>query len=236
MRNTTLWIIFFIHHHFFEMVSLLDSVHEHLTPAFVNETAQWLGENDNATAKALGAWSATILAGTLHYAGHDKAINRIYNHLGLFPPDIMEKPEALLRRGNLAQNDPKDVAGHLMGQLFGPKIDVLTNSIAAFSGLNPKSVSELLGITAPIVLSILGKRVQASALTVAGLTNTLRADQERILGAVPSGLGVVLGLHAAPASAPGPEPATGMRWLLPLLLLLVLGGGLMALLRGCSAP
>jgi len=219
------------------MVSLLDSVHEHLTPAFVNETAQWLGENDSATAKALGAWSATILAGTLHYADHEKAINRIYNHLGHFPSDIMEKPEALLRSGNLAQNDPKDVAGHLMGQLFGPKIEVLTNGIAAFSGLSPKSVSELLGITAPIVLSILGKRVQASALTVAGLSNTLRADQERILGAVPSGLGVALGLHPAPASAPaGPEPTTGMQWLLPLFLLLVLGGGLMAFLRGCTAP
>lgn len=210
------------------MVSLLDAVHEHLTPAFVSETAEWLAEDDNAAAKALGAWSAAILAGTAGYADHAKAINRIYNHLHHFPPDIMEKPKSLLRRGNLAQNDPKDVAGHLMGQLFGTKITPLNNAIAAFSGARPESVSELLGVAAPIVLSIMGKRVQAGALTVAGLSNTLRADQDRFLAAMPGGLGAILGLHEMPhAAANEPEPAVGSQWIWALALLLALGGGLL---------
>lgn len=214
------------------MVSLLDVVHEHLTPALIAETAEWLAEDDNATAKALGAWSAAILAGTAGYAGHAKAINRIYNHLHHFPPDIMEKPESLLRRGNLAQNDPKDVAGHLMGQLFGAKITPLSNAIAAFSGARPESVSELLGVAAPIVLSIMGKRVQAGALTVAGLSNTLRADQDRFLAALPSGLGTILGLHETPHTATDePQPALGPQWIWALALLLALGGGLLWVFR-----
>ena len=214
------------------MVSLLDAVQEHLTPAFVAEAAEWLAEEENATAKVLGAWSAAILAGTVNFADHTKAINRIYNHLHHFPPDIMEKPESLLRRGNLAQNDPKDVAGHLMGQLFGAKITPLNNAIAAFSGARPESVSELLGVAAPIVLSIMGKRVQTGALTVAGLSNTLHADQDRIFAAVPSGLGAILDLHEMPpADTAEPEAAVGPRWFWALMLLVVLGGGLLWVFR-----
>lgn len=214
------------------MVSLLDSVHEHLTPAFVAETAQWLGENDVHTAKALGAWSATILAGTLNYADHAKAINRIYNHLGHFPPDIMGKPEALLRSGNLSENDPKDVAGHLMGQLFGAKTPALINAIAAFSGASPKSVSETLGIAAPIVLSIMGQRVQTGALTISGLANTLRNDQTRILSALPSGLGSILDVHDAPQTVDTAMSSdTGAQWVWALALLIALGGGLLWVFR-----
>lgn len=214
------------------MVNLLDSVHKHLTPAFVAETAQWLGENDIHTAKALGAWSATILAGTLNYADHSKAINRIYNHLGHFPPDIMEKPNALLRDGNHSENDPKDVAGHLMEQLFGAKTPALINAIAAFSGASLKAVSETLGIAAPIVLSILGQRVQSGALTVSGLTNTLRNDQNRILTALPSGLGSILDVHDMPQTVDtGLSSDTGMQWVWALILMVALGGGLLWIFR-----
>lgn len=214
------------------MVSLLDSVHEHLTPTFIHEVSRWLGENEQATANALGAWSAAILAGTANYADHVKAIQRIYDHLGHFPPDIMEKPHTLLRHGNLAHNDPKDVAGHLMAQLFGPKTEALINSIAAFSGCSTKSASELLGVAAPIVLSILGKRVQASAMTVAGLSNLLRADQSRILTAVPGGLLPILDLRqTSTALQEEPKPATGFNWVGALAALAALGGVLFWVLR-----
>ncbi len=214
------------------MANLLDSVHEHLTPAFIAETAQWLGEKDIHTAKALGAWSAAILAGTLNYADHSKAINRIYDHLGHFPPDIMEKPEALLRSGNLSQNDPKEVSGHLMGQLFGAKTTPLINAISAFSGARPEAVSELLGVSAPIVLSIMGKRVQAGALSVAGLSNLLRGDRDRILSALPSGLGTILGVHeTSPATNTEPAVATGARWVWALLLMAVFGVGILMVFR-----
>jgi hypothetical protein len=210
------------------MVNLLDSVHEHLTPAFIHETAHWLGEKENNTAKALGAWSAAILAGTMNYADHTKAINRIYNHLGQFPPHIMENPEALLRKGNLSENDPKDVSGHLMGQLFGAKTTPLINAIAAFSGARPEAVSELLGVAAPLVLSIMGKRVQTGALSVAGLSNLLRSDQDRILAALPSGLGTILGVYeTAPAANNEPAVATGTQWVWALALLAAVGLGLL---------
>lgn len=214
------------------MVSLLDSVHEHLTPAFIAETAEWLHEDDNGTAKALGAWSAAILAGTSNYADHTKAINRIYDHLGHFPPNIMEKPEALLRQGNLAHDDPKEIAGHLMGLLFGPKTEALNHAIAAFSGARPENVSKLLGVAAPIVLSVMGKRVQAGALTVSGLSNTLHADRQRVLTALPGGLGAILGVHETmPANPSEPEADTGPQWVWALAAMLILGAGLLLIFR-----
>lgn len=217
------------------MANLLDSVKEYLHPGFIAEAAEQLGEGEEQTAKALYAWSATILAGLLDWAGHPKAMSNILNQLDHFPPNLTENPKALLRTGNLSQNDPKDISGHLLGQLFGSKTPALNNSIAAFSGAKPDSVSYLLGVAGPVVLSILGQRVQVGALTVAGLSNVLTRNQNRILSALPNGLESILELtHINRGEQESPEPVTGFQWALPLLLMLGLGGAILVYLRQCG--
>ena len=217
------------------MANLLDSVKEYLHPGFIAEAAEQLSEGEEQTAKALYAWCATILAGLLDWAGHPKAMTNILNELGHFPPNLTEDPKTLLRTGNLAHNDPKDISGHLLGQLFGAKTKALTNGIASFSGARPDNVSYLLGVAGPVVLSMLGQRVQVGALSVAGLSNVLVRNQDRILSALPSGLETILELnHLNQGEQESLEPVTGFQWAFPLLLLLGLGGAILLYLRQCG--
>ncbi|MBK9337374.1 MAG: DUF937 domain-containing protein [Lewinellaceae bacterium] len=150
------------------MAHILDSVKEYFDPEFIAEAAQTLREGGPQTTRALDTWSAAILAGLLNHVDNPKAMQRIYNGLEHFPPNVAANPAALLRTGNLSQNDPKDVAGHLLGQLFGAKITALNAGIAEVSGAAPATASETLGIAGPMVLSVLGQRLQAGELTRAG--------------------------------------------------------------------
>lgn len=217
------------------MAKLLDSVKEYLTPTFIAEAARQLGEEETSTAKALQGLSATILAGLLDQVNHPETLERLYHQLQQFPPHLIDDPEVLLRPGNLAHHDPKDLAGHWMGQFFGARMPAMTNGIAAFSGAKVSSVSFLSGVAGPVVMSLLQHRIQASTLNASGLANLLLADRDRILAALPSGLGAILGLHPAEAPAENaPVTATDMQWVWPLLLLLGIGGGIMVYLRACG--
>lgn len=218
------------------MAKLLESVQEYLHPAFIAEAAERLKEKEEPVAKTLFAWCAAILAGLLDWVGHEKAMANIFDGLDHFPPNVTQHPKDLLREGNLAHDDPKDISGHLLGQLFGAKTPALIERIAAYSGASPDHVSYLLGVSGPIVLSLLGHRVQAGALTISGLSNLLSANRDHIMTQIPPEVLATLALHApkteATAAEEAPlEEATGFTWVLPLLLLLGLGGLILLYLR-----
>lgn len=213
------------------MANFLDSVHEYLTAALIADAAQQVGEKENSVAKALGAWCAVILAGLAGESDDRETLERLHRHLIQFPGDIAGKVADLLIPGNLAHQDPKDQAGHLLGQVFGPRIPALSNGVAAFSGAQPESTSFLLGVSGPLVLSLLAHRVQTASLTPSGLANLLRGDQDRVLSALPSGLGALLGVHPDIPVDNEPAAATGTQWLWSLLLLLAAGAGILLYMK-----
>jgi len=217
------------------MAYILDSVREYLDPEFLTEAASELREGEAPIARALSAWSATILAGLLHHLDNPKAMGRIYNGLEHFPPNIAAHPESLLRVGNKSQNDPRDISGHLLGQLFGQKITALIAGIASVSGAAPKVVSETLGIAGPMVLSTLGQRLRAGELSVSGLENLLRAEQTRVAAILPAEIAEILGAHTLEApDAEQVEPVVGPRWGMVLLLLVGLGVVVLLGMRQCG--
>ena len=214
------------------MANLLDSVKEYLHPGFIAEAAEFLGEGDEQTSNTLFAWCSTILAGLLNWVGHDKAMGQIFNHLDHFPPNLTDSPKTLLREGNLAENDPKDISGQLLGQLFGDKTEALIKGISELFGAKPEHVSYLLGVSGPVVLSILGQRIQAGNLSQAGLSNLLSNNRDQILTMLPAGIGDLLELRpVAEQTETETKAATNIEWVLPLLLLLGFGGAIMVYLK-----
>jgi len=217
------------------MAYILDAVKEHLDPEFIADASEALREGENQTARALHAWSATILAGLLNHVDNPKAMGRIYKGLDSFPANLTAQPKSLLRTGNLAQNDPKEVSGHLLGQLFGQKIQALNGSIAHLSGAAPKVVSETLGIAGPMVLSALGQRLRAGELSVPGLANLLRAEQPRIASMLPAELAEILGSSVLEApDSEQVEPAVGNAWGWAMLLLVGIAAALLVGIRQCA--
>lgn len=216
------------------MANLLDSIKEHLTPALIGQAATRFGENEGGISKALGGLAPTLLAGILNKTSDADAMDSIFNSLKNFDAAALDNLASLLEGGNLARNDPKDAAGHLLGALFGAKVPAITNAMAAFSGTKPSTVSSLLGIVGPLVMGVLSKKISAGNVSVSGFTNLIISEKNSILGVLPTGLGSIIGL-ADLGEDSATESATGSRWLWPLLLLLGLGGGIIFYLRSCAS-
>lgn len=219
------------------MANFLDSLEELVTPQLINQAATMLGENESGISKAIGGLAPTILAGMINKTGDANAMGSIFNTLSNFNPEILGNLGSLLGGGNLAHNDPKDDAGHLFSSLFGNKVPAITNAVAAFSGAKTSSISSLLGLAGPLVMGMLSKRIISEGLNVSGLTNLLLNQKSNVLGMLPAGIGSLLGFadeRKSVVDTATTEQSTGNRWLMPLLLLLALGAGVMFLARYCT--
>jgi Bacterial protein of unknown function (DUF937) len=124
------------------MANLLDSLKEYVTPELIGKAAEMLGENESGIGKALGGMAPTILSGLLSKSSDSAAMGGIFNQLSNFDSGILGNLGSLLGGGNLAHNDPKDVAGNLMGSLFGSKVPAILNALASFAGVKSSSVSD----------------------------------------------------------------------------------------------
>jgi outer membrane protein OmpA-like peptidoglycan-associated protein len=219
------------------MANLLDSIKDYLSPELIGQAANLLGESESGVAKAAGSIAPTILAGLLEKSGDSNAMGSIFNVLSNFDSNILGNLGSLLGGGNLAHNDPKDTAGQLLGSLFGSKVPGITSAISSFSGVKQSSTSSLLDLVGPLVMGLLSKKINSGGLNVSGLASLLLGEKSSILGALPAGIGSVLGLaNFSTGTAPTVEApsAGGSRWLWPLLLLVGLGAGIMYYLKNCS--
>lgn len=219
------------------MSTLLDSFKSYVTPELIGQAAAMYGETESGITKVIHGVAPTILAGLLGKAQNSGVMNTAFNQISKFDSGILGNLASLFNTGNLAQNDPKDASGQLLGLLFGAKVPAITNSISAFAGVKSATTSSLLGFVGPLLMGVLSKKISTDGLNVAGLNNLILSERNSILGTLPSGLSSIIGLSnlSGPTSGDTGSSAGGMRWLLPLLLLLALGGGIMYYLKNCTA-
>ena len=223
------------------MSNLLESVKSYVTPEIIQQAASLLGENESGVSKAIGGLAPTILAGILNKSDDSNAMGNIFSLLSdKNNSGFLSNIGGLLGGGNLAQGDPKDIAGGLMGNLFGGKVPAILNAVSSFAGIKSSSTSTLLGMVGPLVMGVLGKKINSDGLNLSGLLNLLKGEKSSIMNALPGGLGSIMGLasnftgNMGGASVPEIETSTGNRWIWPLLLLAGLGAGIVYYMKNCT--
>lgn len=229
------------------MPSLIETIQGHLTSQIVDSAASHLGENPSAITKAMGGLIPTILAGMIGKTGDEAGLGRIHASITeAASGGMLDKLGGLISSGNLARNDPKDMAGAFIGQLFGDKVGGILNFITSFAGLKSGSASSLLGLAGPLVMGALGKKVKDNHLDASGLKRLLLDEKSAIGKAMPSELSGILGLgnwdapkiaakveHIAPAAATiaaaakAPRAAPAWLWAVPVALGVGLVGWMM---------
>lgn len=217
------------------MSFVFDQIKERLHAGLIAEVAQYVRQEEASTAVALDCWSTAILAGLSQYVDRPRAMKRIYEGLDTFPSEMLGKPEQLLRSGNLAQGDPKDRSGQLLGQLFGERISAVRAAVAEHAGISLPAASALLGIAGPIVLSVLNLRLRKGELSVSGLANLLRAERQRLNAVLPAPVAESLGI-SLPLSAEEdlPPQTEGIRWGLALAIVVALGLATLVTFKQCA--
>lgn len=238
------------------MINIVDALKGYVTSELISKAASMLGEDASGITKAASGLIPTILGGMLNKSTDTSAFGNIFNSLQDKQSDSwLDNLGGLVGSGNLAQNDPKDIAGGLMGSLFGSKVGGILDMVSSVAGIKKSSSSGLLGMVGPLVMSYIGRKIRKEGLDAFGLSKFLGGQSANIMSALPDGMGDLIGFakntggsigssaretvsKAASTATQHMENGTdggGNKWLWPLLLA-ALAAGAFYFMRGCETP
>jgi OmpA-OmpF porin, OOP family len=234
--------------------NILDAVKSHLTPNLISKASSFLGESDSAVGKAISGILPSVLGGLISKSSTDNAgatevfnMSKEANSSGFMSNlgDIFSDGGGLLSIGS-----------GLVKSIFGSKADGIIDSIAGFAGVKKSSANSLMSMIAPVALSTLGNHAKTNNLNSSGLLNLLSSQKSSILNMLPDGLSSLAGMVGLGKISNSVSSASertrrnlsatneydenttrkagGMKWLLPLLLLI--GALILAwyLWKGCN--
>lgn len=229
-------------------MNLVELVQGQLSADVIGKLAGRLGTSSDTTRTAVTAAVPTLLGALGSVASTRDGASRLASTLDSFDISGQGNVTQALAHGKSSQ----DLGTKLLGSLFGNgMLSGLANALGRFTGLGSGSTASLLGALTPIVLGVLKRHAQGMGANASGLTQLLEGQQQNIVDAMPSGLSNTLagvsglsgltdwardtagsvyqaGRTAASETASTAHATvagnTALRWVLPVLALLILGG------------
>jgi hypothetical protein len=228
-----------------QRLNLVELVKNQLAGGVLAKLPELLGTNQTTANTAVNAAVPTLLAVLGSTAASRDGARNLQSTLESFDASVLDTmPQAPSGAGKPLV----DMGGSLLGSLFGSStVSSLGGLLGRFAGLDSGKGSSLLSLIAPIVLGILKNRTQG--LGADGLTRLLEDQKQNIANALPSGLSNALeGIQgmgrvgdwahgttssayqagrvsvseaAGTARAHMAAPPSALRWVLPVLALVI---------------
>lgn len=199
-----------------------------------------LGESPEGVQKALAAIVPTLLSGVGGLASKPQGAEKLWNSLRSVDDTLSDNLGSVIAKGGADELAKKGT--NILEDLMGKQsLLALIGPLAKFLAGNTALVSKLLPMVAPLILSVISKQVKSGGLDMGGLLKMLLSQQGNISRAIPAdlakGLAGIQGLGDLTSFASGAAGAVSnagsqaaqesTNWLLPLLALAALIGGLL---------
>ena len=157
------------------MPSIMDMISSQLGSSGIKEISSKLGADEGSTGKAVGAAVPLLLSALSRNASSEdgarslsKAIDR--DHDG----SIMDNLSGFLGQGD-------DSAGQgILKHVLGPRQGQVEAGLGASAGLDKNTTGKLLGMLAPVVLGVLGKKKREEGLGSSDLAGMLGQERQEI--------------------------------------------------------
>lgn len=245
-------------------VNLLNMLQGQLGGEVMKQAGKFLGESEANTTSAMNAALPAILGSIVQKGSTQSGASGILDMLSSGGHDggIFDNLGSMFGGGE-ASTGFMNSGNSLLKTFLGPKLGGVVDLISSVSGIGKSSSSSLLSMAAPIIMGMLGKQVKSGGLNAGGLMNLLMGQSKYIKDAAPSGVSSLLGFgnlgskvtetvssaaattRTAATSAANTATNTAttaaksggsfLKWLLPLLLILGIGGWLLTGKSGCAA-
>jgi len=237
-------------------INLLKMLQDQMGSSVVDQASKFLGESSSNTSSGINALLPSILGGLISKGNTESGASGIMDMItkGNYDGSILDNLGNVFSGGSSTSNFMN--AGSLLtsslfgGSKLGSVLDVVTKS----TGMRRSSSSSLMNLLAPIVMGMVGKQVKSNGLNASGLRSMLMGQKDHVAAAMPAGMGSVLGLSSMKgavtekvtaatsrtataardtvkesANVVGETAKSGaswLRWALPLVLLVAVGGWL----------
>jgi outer membrane protein OmpA-like peptidoglycan-associated protein len=179
-------------------VNLFELMQSSLGSTLTREASRYIGEPETTTRAAVGAALPALLAGLMRQGSTPSAASELFKTLTGPQVDtgLVGKLGGMLALGD---KSALSLGNTLIGSLFGDRTGALTSTISSMSGMKPSSVSTLLAMAAPTVLSYLKGYLAQNKLDVGGLASLLGAQREHIVSGLDDRITRALGFTGSSA-------------------------------------
>lgn len=167
--------------------NLVDLVKDQVGSAVMNQLGSALGGNSDITEKAVGGAIPSILQGLMGSASTNSGAESLFKAVQDQDDGILSNIGDLIGGG---ADSPFASAGSgvLSSLLGGGALGNLASAVAGFSGLGKGSSNSLMGLLAPIIFSVIKRKVLGGGLNAASLASMMMGQKDNISAAMPAGL------------------------------------------------
>ncbi len=233
------------------MENLLEALTGLMTPDMVQQASNVVGESPASTKSALTALAPTLLHAFADKGSTPAGAGQLLGALAENKIDgkLLGNVGSILGRDK--NNSAHGAGSSLISMLLGSQSAGVLDAIASSTGLKSGSSPVLASIVSMLIGSLISKAVSSGGLNAAGLSGMLGGQKSMLAAALPKGMGDLMAAGRLGANAPSaaggasstvratidsgasaarsamPPAAAGasstMRWLLPVLAVIVLG-------------
>lgn len=215
-------------------INLLDMVKSAVAGQVADQLSSAVGIDKSKASAAVEAVAPVLLGGLLKKASTPAGASDLSKMLKEQDTSILDNLGGLIGGGPSGGVDLASLGAKFLPMLLGSKQGSVVSAIAKMLGLNDKSITSLITMLAPIVMSVVGKQAKSmGALDPSALTNLLGSQSNFLSNALPKELSGVMGFadmlggkaNAAvqAASQATQEAANPLKWLLPVAAIALLG-------------
>lgn len=167
--------------------NLVDLVKDQVGSAVMNQLGSALGGNSDVTEKAVGGAIPSILQGLMGSASTSGGADSLFKAVQDQDDGILSNLGELIGGG---ADSPFASAGSgvLSSLLGGGALGNLASAVAGFSGLGKRSSNSLMGLLAPIIFSVIKRKVLGGGLNASSLASMMMGQKDNISAAMPAGL------------------------------------------------
>lgn len=182
-------------------MNLVDLLKDQVTGAIADQAASYLGASSESVVGALDGIFPTLLSKTIGMAEDSgEGLNTIFDLAQNADPGLLDNVSGLFGDASDVtdlMSGGSNILSSLLGDNLGSIIEMSTKS----SGLSSGVTSSLMKMAAPFFMSMVGRYIKDKALDAVGLGKFLGSQKKSAFGALPSGLGDLLGLGSGVLSA-----------------------------------
>jgi len=198
-------------------INIVDMLKSQIGGQIAGQIGKKFGESEQSAKTGIEAMIPTVLGGLLKQATAPGGAQKLDKALtdGGYDGSLLDNISGMLTGGGASGAGGK--GGDVMSMLFGDKVAMIAPILAKLTGMKPSSITSILGVVAPLIMSFLGKQKQSMGLDANGMASFLTSQKDNIGAAMPLGMVDAMGLgslgfakpSAGRAVTPAPSAASG---------------------------
>lgn len=209
------------------MNNLLDILNAQISPDLIQGARRILNESDEKIEKGFSASFAGLLQAIPEM--HQEKIQSLEGWLNKAAKYELNTAEIISHLNLLPSESPRTPSDHFLQEVLGDRLAGFNNLISNYSGLSISSAASIVNASATFLSHALGSQMLSNGLSAGSIQQKLVAILPGIQKYLPEGMSGFLSSSATEFQGTSPivsRKSESKKWILPLILLGLLGIGI----------